>query len=65
MRALGRERRAAGVVVLEYREKGGLVADVGDALVVEEVKAADEGVRTTKEGDELGLVVRDETARRE
>ena len=48
--ALGREARPAGVVVLEHRQEGGLVADVGDVLVVEVVETADEGLWPTVEG---------------
>lgn len=46
-------------MVLEDGEEGGLVADVGDALVVEEVEAFDEGVGPAEEGDEVCLVVGD------
>lgn len=57
MRALGREGGSPCVVVLEDGEEGRLVADVGDALVVQEVQAADEGGGSAEEGDELRLVV--------
>lgn len=49
-----------GVVVLEDGEEGGLVADVGYALVVEVVEAAGELGWAAEEGDEGGHVVGDE-----
>lgn len=51
MRTLGGKGRTPGVVVLEDGEEGGLVADVGDALVVQEIEAGDEGVGAPEEGD--------------
>ena len=42
VRAEGRESGASGVVVLEDGEKGGLITDVGDLLVVQVVKSGDE-----------------------
>lgn len=57
MRATGREAGAAGVVVLEDGEEGGLVADVGDVLVVEVVEAGGEVGGAAEEGDECALVV--------
>lgn len=57
MRATGREAGAAGVVVLEDGEEGGLVADVGDVLVVEVVEAGGELGRAAEEGDQGALVV--------
>ena len=58
--ALGRQARAARVVVLEDGQERGLVADVGDVGVVEEVEAADEGGRPAVEGYQMGLVMGDE-----
>ena len=58
VRPLGREGGAAGVVVLEDGEESGLVADVGDLLIVEVVESVDEGCWSSKVGDESCLVVR-------
>jgi hypothetical protein len=61
--AAGREARAPGEVVLEDGGEGGLVADVGDVLVVEIIEARDEGGGAAEEGDEGGLVVGDVASR--
>lgn len=57
--ALGRQSRATSVVVLEDCQESGLVANVGDTLVVEEVKTAAELVGTTVQSNQLGLSMRD------
>ena len=45
-------------MVLEDGEESGLVADVGDLLIVEVVESVDEGCWSSKVGDESCLVVR-------
>jgi hypothetical protein len=42
---------------LEYCQEGGLVANVGDILLVEVIKPSDKVGRPTEKGDESGHVV--------
>lgn len=58
----GGQRWTTSVVVLEDCEERGLVANIGDTRIVEVVQAADKGIRATKQGDELSLVMWNEAA---
>lgn len=60
MRPIGGQRRTSCVMVLEDREEGGLVSDVGDLIVVEIVEALDEGCWSSEHCDECRLIMRDE-----